>query len=293
MKSILIIVATAILTVLAVETVLEKPLGTVKRWLRTALDDGSRRNDFINIGNCVPKDIDSIPEGSAAIIGHAYGRPNGSGTFISPRIEAFIRENAEMLDTVLFTGDVVAVPSAAKWQRLTDLSTETGVAFHIAPGNHDVGTDDNSRRDIWNDTPFRIPEDDLKTVDTGGFVVAFEDSIATGWVMHPEIIAGIAMIEADAPVLLLRHNIAISEMEGVANSREGRAGPVPTLAGLSDLLPAGTTVISGDTGAFANRPRIACAMANDVTFIASGVGDVDGDLVLIAAGGELYTHTLD
>ena len=293
-KLILVTFLAAILTIIAIETVFERQYKGTKDWLREiVINDNSDAPTFDNIGDCTLDSVEVVPTKSTAIIGHAYGDPIAPGDFVSPQVQSFIRKNYAYLDNVLFTGDVIADPSTAKWKQLIEFSQEIGVKFHIAPGNHDVGIGDNSRRDIWNETPFQLPDDDLKIVQAAGFSFAFEDSISTGWQIDPNVIEKLSKIELDGPLVVLRHNVAIQEMEIIANSNAGRRGPLPTLENLSRLLPSGTVVISGDAGAFETKPRFACAQKNNVTFIANGVGGINGDLVLIASEGKLFIHSLD
>jgi hypothetical protein len=236
----------------------------------------------------VPSIVGTISPGSALIIGHAYGAPGGNNEFLADRVERFIRNHAVHLDSVIFSGDVFAVPSAAKWDRLVRLSDEFGIDFHIAPGNHDVGEGDNSRRDVWNTTQYRLPEPNTNFLEIAGFAVLLEDSVVTGWQVDPRVIETPRTMDTDKPRILIRHNIAIEEMSDVANSMAGKRGRLPTLTNLAENLPSGTLVISGDTGAFPRLPRLACSGNDRVTFLATGIGEIDGDVVLIMSDGMLY-----
>ena len=52
------------------------------------------------------------------------------------------------------------------------------------------------------------------------------------------------------------------------------------------------TIISGDSGAFQTQPRISCHKRNKFRYIINGIGDMDGDTVLILYKGKLFSHKI-
>lgn len=248
---------------------------------------------FPNEFECEVPVLKTIAPGSTVIIGHAYGSPIIRGDFISPKVKAFIKQNAENLDNVIFSGDVIESPSRAKWNRLQKFSSETGVNFHIAPGNHDVGFGDNAKRDIWLETPYSLRRQSDGFFKTSGFSVFLEDSIETGWQMSESIIQAVNADNAPDPKIIIRHNIAVYEQFIAANSRKGINGVLPTFSEFNEILPPKTFVISGDAGAFPHQDRLVCLGNAKTTFIASGVGDVEGDLVLVLSRGEIFQTQLE
>lgn len=289
-RTFLTVCLTALITLALVETVLKAPYLQAKSWVKTTLQPDQTANDLTDFANIcdIPSTTTLLP-GSVAIIGHAYGRPGRSSGFLGSNVEKFIRDHASHLSHVIFSGDVLAEPSVAQWARLTHLSDQLGVSFHIAPGNHDVGHGDNARRDIWKNTRFGATSALEQPLEVAGFTILLEDSIVTNWQMASSVIARLQNAQSTTPIILIRHNIAVKEMEILANSQAGQsADPLPDLNTLSKRLPSGTTIISGDSGAFQQQPRLACAERNNVTFVANGIGELDGDVVLILSAGNLY-----
>ena len=271
------------------ETVLERPYAQTKKWVRASLKtDTSMAERTALMNACEFPVLETIPPGSAAIIGHAYGRPGNPHGFVAANVESFIKDHASQLDDVIFSGDVLAEPNVEKWNRLASLSDETGITFHIAPGNHDVGHGDNAKRDIWNATQFGFVEGIMPPLDIAGFTVFIEDSVREDWQMAPVVINALQDAKTNKPILLVRHNIAIAEMSVVANSLVGLTQLLPNQSALSERLPPNTTVVSGDSGAFPHLPRLACSSQNDVQFVANGIGETGYDVLLILSGGEIY-----
>ena len=95
------------------------------------------------IDECQIEKINYIPENSTLIVGHAYGSPDSNNNFISNKIKNLIIQNK--FKEVIFTGDVLKLPSEKKWEELNDLFYKNKTNFYIAPGNHDVGIGENDK----------------------------------------------------------------------------------------------------------------------------------------------------
>ena len=100
------------------------------------------------------KELDYIPSESLLIIGHAYGSP-GDPTLqdkerlMDAAVHNVLKKNKANIDRVVFTGDILSVPSVRRW-KLFFSSFDSPAFIDIAPGNHDVGvSDDNAQRDIF------------------------------------------------------------------------------------------------------------------------------------------------
>lgn len=284
----------AVLTLVLIETVLEKPYVLTKSFFRNSLQtsgEGNRNKENF-LSNCVLPTVTDVMPGSTVIIGHAYGSPNGSGYFITEAVEEFILTHSSSLDAVIFSGDVFKVPSTARWARLEALSQKSGVKFHVAPGNHDVGFGDNPARDVWNVSGYRLPKTGVQHLLLSGFNVLLEDSVVTNWQVSPTVLQALNGSFSDDPVVLVRHHIAVSEMVEVANSQAGFPGELPELMDLSSKVLNQTTIVSGDTGAFPHLPRVSCLTDNKLTSIANGIGSVQGDAVLMLNDGNIAQFPL-
>ena len=86
---ILIIMLTAVVTLVSIETILERPYQHFKNVLKPSRD--SSEEMFVYKDTCrVPK-ISHVPPFSSIIIGHAYGAHRNKNDFLAPDVERFIR----------------------------------------------------------------------------------------------------------------------------------------------------------------------------------------------------------
>ena len=67
---------------------------------------------------CDFKQIETVPQNSIVIIGHAYGSPLSKEEFISNKVDIFLKENIKNINTIVFTGDVFKNPTKEKWDTL-------------------------------------------------------------------------------------------------------------------------------------------------------------------------------
>ena len=52
------------------------------------------------------------------------------------------------------------------------------------------------------------------------------------------------------------------------------------------------TIIAGDSGAFPFLPRITCLKKDELKIILNGVGNLDGDIILLLNKGSIYKYSL-
>ena len=68
---------------------------------------------------------------------------------------------------------------------------------------------------------------------------------------------------------------------------------MPSFKDLSDQLKNETIIISGDGGAFKYLPRFFCQKKNNLTFILNGLGDLNGDIILVLIDNDIYKYKLN
>lgn len=70
---------------------------------------------------CQIETLTQLPNSFAVFIGHAYGAPATSDItdYIAHNVERFLSEHRKLINSVIFTGDVFAVPSSTKWKSYT------------------------------------------------------------------------------------------------------------------------------------------------------------------------------
>jgi len=233
--------------------------------------------------------VSHVEEGSHAFIGHAYGNPLTSNDtdFLALNILNFIGKNNHKLKSVSFTGDVFAVPSLKKWARLSALS-ESHMIF-IAPGNHDVARPDSF--DVFNLGPFGVSYPFFEKLD--GFPVVYDDSVSSNWLISSET-KELVNSQASQNVIIARHNIPVSELLHLANSKAGMSNLLPDLNEFVRGFRADVryTWLIGDSGAFPKLPRLSCIQYSNHTFIVNGIGEVLGDSVVLFKDGNFYKHEL-
>ena len=130
----------------------------------------------------MPKIIKKILKNSTIIIGHAYGSHStqpirGKKAFLAPKISLFLENNRELISTVVFSGDVMSLPTEEKWKLLYTTYKKDFDIF-IAPGNHDVLYSlNNLRRDIFNiSTKDHQPNSYPFYFSRNGFNIVIDDS---------------------------------------------------------------------------------------------------------------------
>ena len=229
-------------------------------------------------------------ENSHVFIGHAYGSPFRKFDiykgFLALNVLNFLQENMHKLPTVSFTGDLFAIPSLAKRERLRSL-TESHMVF-IAPGNHDVGRPDSL--DVFNFSPFAASYPFVENFD--GVPVVYDDSVSSNWLISGETLELVNSL-ASQNVIIARHNIPFVELLKLANSSAGMAARLPDLNELIKKFHTDVnyTWLIGDSGAI-DVPRLSCVQYLNHTFIVNGIGEVSGDTFVIFKDGKFYSHEL-
>ena len=252
------------------------------------LDISVNKNQKKILEDCEITSLSEVSNNSIVFIGHAYGAP-GHGEFLSPKVVSFLNKNKNKIERVVFTGDVLREPSKEKWKRLNDYMFSNQIKFSIAPGNHDIGFNDNAYRDIF----FKIFDKSfpyvIKSVSNQKTKIVIEDSTKNNWMIMNKSFEFINQDNKNINyAILLRHNIPVSELLKQANSTEGLGyRKLPSINELSKKFKRKVIVISGDSGAEPSLSRISCIKKNKLTVIANGIGNLDNDIILILNNNKL------
>tara|TARA_Y100000589_G_C27136931_1_gene622986 strand:+ start:335 stop:1258 length:924 start_codon:yes stop_codon:yes gene_type:complete len=238
--------------------------------------------------------IQEFPDNSIAVIGHAYGSPlksniqNNNNNFLAPKVERFLKNNQSKINTVIFTGDVFMIPSSTKWIKLMHLYSQK-FNILIAPGNHDlVGSKNRYAQEIFSKF--------IKDLDSYPFT---SNSLFFNFIiensnnnMNMDEFKLFELIDSfdnsiRSKTILFRHHIPIKELKYLSNRRKVK--DIPTFRDFErkiknhDLI-----IISGDGGAFDYLQRIGCLQFNSIKYIVNGIGEVDGDRIIIINKGNIY-----
>lgn len=242
-----------------------------------------------NLEECHIETLAELPSQFSVVIGHAYGSPQSStmNSFISPIVQDFIEKQENYIESVIFTGDVFAVPSSVKWEKLFQKFKNLNI--FVAPGNHDIIRPDS--REVFQNNKF-IRQDYPFKIEASGQDVLISDSISSSWKVGDDLKELIEDQSAD--LLIARHNIIVSDLLHFANSQAGGSA-LPTVQMLATDLNTDNDItwIMGDGGASRNLPRLTCHKFRNHRFIINGIGDVRGDTVLIIKAGLIYQYPLN
>jgi len=241
-----------------------------------------------NLSLCEIETLTELPNSFTVFIGHAYGAPATSDirNYIAPNVERFIQSHRKLIKSVIFTGDVFSVPSSTQWKKLYEGFDNLDI--HIAPGNHDIQRPDS--KEVFQIQKF-IRQDYPYDITDGAAKIIVSDSISNNWQLGSSLTELLQTQSSD--VIIARHNIVVSELLKYANSSAG-GSPLPTAQELINNVKTDQhiTWIMGDGGAFSNLPRLACHKFKNHQFIVNGIGEVDGDTVLILHQGKLFKYSL-
>jgi hypothetical protein len=236
---------------------------------------------------CPIERIDYVPEESIVVIGHAYGNPENQNLFLAPAVSIFLSKHSINIDVVFFTGDVFQTSSNDKWSWLATYFKDD-FKIYIAPGNHDVGTNDNPKKIAFNSSPYYLPTSEI--VNLQGIDFILEDSIKSNWLIDTATIDLINKSQNE--VILLRHNIASKDILDVANSDAGISDNLPNKVEEVGVINKDLIILSGDGGAKAYMPRTFCRQTGRIFEIVNGIGEHPGDEVIIINKGQIYLHRI-
>ena len=243
----------------------------------------------INIDKCDINEIFLIPPDSTLIIGHAYGSPGNNAENNKNNIYNLIIKNQVNINNIIFSGDVFSEPTKTKWNDLREKIKEE-IKVYITPGNHDIGINSKHKKKMFEKSPFgsRAYPYSIFINKTNIFL---EDSISSKWLISNKTKRLINNSKTHNNILI-RHNIPISELKLSSNSFDGLESKLPSAKKLSKSFNKPLTIIAGDSGAFSFLPRFTCVKNDKLKIILNGVGNLDGDLILIINKGTIFKYSL-
>ena len=248
-------------------------------------------NNLSNFETCSFEKIDRIPENSIIVIGHAYGSPLNAtkDDYLSIKVEKFLNSNKYKIQTLILTGDIFWSPSLNKWKKLF-LDFNNYFSIHIAPGNHDVDT--NYKKKIFKNSNFRS-DSFYKIKDKNNDFYFIENSVLNNWHLNPFMINEMKLLKKGS-YTIFRHNVPVKELVKFVNSKALISTTLPSAKNLykkvNDLKS--LTIISGDGGAFKELPRLTCLIYKNIKFIINGIGDINGDEIIVISENKFFKYNL-
>ena len=244
----------------------------------------------IFIKSCDVEQINHIPNKSIAVIGHAYGNPGTENEFISPKVKSFLDQNITKFNLIIFSGDVFKTPSKEKWNKLFKMFGKK-VEIIIAPGNHDVGFEDILLREEFNDSDFSRTIFPFPIIRKNHKII-IDDSTFNNWAIGEKTYKLIDYNDEFQKNIIIRHHIPVKDLLFLANSKDGFRKNLPSLNNLEKMIKENTLIIAGDSGAFKHLPRIFCTEKNNLKIIFNGIGDIEGDKIIIINEDDIYSYQI-
>ena len=254
---------------------------------------GSDQTKFDGFKVCDLPILRKVPDGSIAVIGHAYGSPSRNSNpddYLAQNVEKFLMNNSNKINKVIFSGDIFAYPSISKWEKL-DKNSKSKYEIYIAPGNHDVLA--HSAEYAFSQSKFgKINYPYL--IEHSKSTIILENSVKTNWNVSAETIKKINNVKKNHPLLVVRHNIPIKELKSFANSDMGVSENFLSYFELEKKLnkKSNITWIIGDSGGFSSLPRLKCLSRDNHRFILNGIGQVIGDRIILISDNKLFVYIL-
>ena len=263
---------------------------TLMQGLKLSLTNGLARKPK-NFQSCSLPITSNLEENSHLFIGHSAGSPLTAkyDDFIAPNVLNLIKKYGDKFKSITFTGDVFYIPSLSKWEKLENLKI-LNQEFFISPGNHDIDRPDS--KDVFKLSPFG--KKDYPFINTlHNFPIVIDDSIGSNWSVSDKTILMINQLESEK-VFIARHNVPVSDLLTFANSDVAMSPELDNVENF--VLDFDKNVdyfwIIGDGGKYKRLPRLTCAKYKNHTFLINGVGELEGDSVIILNKGKLYQYIL-
>lgn len=242
---------------------------------------------------CETPILQEVPDRSVLIIGHARSDLDETDNFPGPNIQELLSKNRHLISHVVFTGDVFATPSRKKWKSFKNFLSTLDMDYSIAPGNHEHLSGDNAARDIFLE---QIGDMHGKTIFLPDSIVIIDDSTLDHWLFTDDFVDHVVRTSEKFPnrnVFVLRHNIPVKEMLGLANSQIDMAENLPGAAEIvTRFKNRSISIVSGDSGAFPNLPRYSCHKYQGISFLSNGLGGFEKDEALILHNGKIWRYQL-
>jgi len=247
--------------------------------------------DKTKFKSCLPILLKKIPLKSTVVIGHAYGRSKGlnlnRNSFISKNIDKFLEKNKNQLNAVIFTGDIFAIPTLTKWEKLYN-KYEDYFNIYIAPGNHEISNLENKKifeSYIQNKQNINYPI----LINESQFNIILDDSNYKQDLENYKI--RFSKFQNYKDIIIMQHHILVDELSEYG----GTSNYIFTKEKISEIFSKieNVTFIYGNGGMYFDLPRIACYMHKNVNHILNGVGDFKEDNIIVLSKGKIYRYQIN
>ena len=244
-------------------------------------------NIFTDYKDCkyqyLDKEIDTQNNGKFEkkfyVVGHSYGNPSGDNLALQPSLLKYF-ENKDLTDaSLILTGDLVRNYS---YENLLIAKNQIELLFenyYIVPGNHDV--------ELGN-AFYEIFEDDFFSLEINDTLLIGANFNTPNWlptVYHQNLINDLINTTDKKEIYLFSHQVFWYDQfpdEQIVNSfalLESTTNP-RILTDWLDIKEKKLTIISGDSGAWGQKPFCKVDFENNITYIANGIGNMQDDTII-------------
>lgn len=213
------------------------------------------------------------------VVGHSYGNPSGDNLALQPSLLKYF-ENNDLTDTsLILTGDLVRNYS---YENLSIAKNQIELYFenyYIVPGNHDVE---------FGNAFYEIFEDDFFSLELNNTLLIGANFNTPNWlptVYHQNLINDLINKTDKEEIYLFSHQVFWYNLfpdEQIVNSfalLEPTTNP-RILTDWLDIKDKKVTIISGDSGAWGQKPFCKVDFENKITYIANGIGNMEDDMII-------------
>ena len=224
------------------------------------------------------------------VAGHVYGKPGTKELGIYKKFYKIIL-NKKKYDFGIFTGDIVKESTNKNWEKVEKEIKKLNFPIYFVVGNHDVGIGYNdNKRKIFQD---KFGET-IKTFFHQNDLFIILDTNFINWKITNNQINLVEKILSNKSykfknVFIFTHQIIWFNQNGFSrvsiNSSEGLESEQTNYWNVFEPLlqkyDYNYYLIAGDTGARHNNRELFCKKHNDITYIASGMGNGKKDNYLV------------
>ena len=213
------------------------------------------------------------------VVGHSYGNPSGDNLALQPSLLKYF-ENDDLTDvSLILTGDLVRNYS---YENLLIAKNQIELYFenyYIVPGNHDVE---------FGNAFYEIFEDDFFSLEINDTLLIGANFNTPNWlptVYHQNLINNLINTTDKKEIYLFSHQVFWYDQfpdEQIVNSfalLESTTNP-RILTDWLDIKDKKLTIISGDSGAWGQKPFCKVDFENNITYIANGIGNMEDDTII-------------
>jgi hypothetical protein len=224
------------------------------------------------------------------VAGHAYGSHRGDNLGLHPPLVAKLHAGAfGKLDFIVFTGDVLRRFEQESWASLTKELRPLGCKYYITPGNHDVTDFGSVRlREAYGSLHYRFD------VGTTRFVFLNTQEVSRTIPPGQLLFLRAALKESEGigAFLVFFHELIwlakkphYKTIRANSRSRQNKLGKSNYWRDIHPLLvqqaPRPVFVIAGDVAGNADAIPAFKDQVDNVSLIASGMGEVKGENALV------------